>query len=183
MAARTIPVVATRANNDKITGSGWNAGPPASTAFLTSRPQFYSIAAANTVSMPNNTLTAVTLANPALLPVPNAIDSDGGWNASQPTRYTCQVPGWYLVSGSVGYSANSSGQRMAIIRKNGADVWGGSSRMNVGVPNTSLPAPAVLLQMVAGDYVEIYGLQNSGATLSNPDAYSACTLSAVWVSA
>jgi hypothetical protein len=181
VAPRTIPVSATRANGNELTGSGWNAGPAASNTFLTSRPRVSLFSSG--VSFPSGTLTPVPWNTPTLQFEPNIIDTDGGWNASQPTRYTCQVPGWYAVSGGVGFAANTTGQRMAVIRKNGADYQGGSARMNPAATTMIVAAPCVLMQLAVGDYAEMYGLQNSGGALSdNADQYSGSTLNLLWIS-
>lgn len=175
MAARTVPVTATRATNDKITASGWNAGPVASNTFLTGRPEFSDSGTVNSIA--NNTLTALPLAFPAIG------DSDTGFALVSPTKYTCQVAGWYMVSGSSGWSS-AAGQRQVVIRKNGADIRAGSSRVGpvTGTP-MGISSPVTLLQLAVGDYVEVWVFQNSGgALLSDSNALSASSLFAVWVS-
>jgi hypothetical protein len=175
LVSRTVPVTATRATNDKITASGWDAGPVASNTFLTGRPDL-SVSGAVT-SIANNTLTALTLVFPAL------VDSDAGFALISPTKYTCQVAGWYLVSGCSGWALNATGQRQTVIRKNGADIRLGAAETNAPAMSMGLASPAVLVQLAVGDYVEVWGFQNSGGALSSgANTLSESSLFAVWIS-
>lgn len=175
MAARTIPVSATRATNDKITSSGWNAGPVASNTFLIGKPNFNAATAVQTLT--NNTLMAVNLQQPVTQ------DSDGGFSSLAITKYTCQVPGWYMVCGAEGWAFNATGQRQVIIRKNGADIRAASTRnVSAGIV-MSLATPVVLVQLAAADYLEVWEIQDSGSGMSsNTTSPTQGGLTAVWIS-
>lgn len=177
MAARTVPVSATRATSDKITASAWNAGPVASNAYLTYRPDFSNTSTGSTIT--NNTLTAIPMSQ-----VPANLDSDAGWSQLANTKYTCQVAGWYMICAIVGWHTSATGQRQTVIRKNGADIQCGTAIANTtSAGDNGVSSPTLLLQLAAGDYVEVWGLQNSGAGLgqSSSTLGTSC-LNALWIS-
>ena len=75
--------------------------------------------------------------------------------------------GKYLLVGNLVYAANATGFRQFFIRINGANTWYSAS-------NPAIPAYAsfpnyvsytFVLDLAAGDYVELFGLQNSGGAL------------------
>lgn len=95
-------------------------------------------------------------------------DTYGGHsNSTNNTRYTAQVAGWYWVYGTVCWSNVSGGNRNTTINKNGSQV----PQFGSAVPaagTTVFPAvdAAALVQLNAGDYVEIIGYQDSGGSVS-----------------
>lgn len=99
------------------------------------------------------------------------LDRLGGWASGTPTRYTCQVAGWYSFSGSVAYGSQAGGTvRESIWFVNGALMAGGRS---VPITATSIAAGAITaearrvsLPMVAGDYIELVPFQDSGSNIS-----------------
>lgn len=128
--------------------------------FLTNRPtaMVYQTAAQ---SLANGAFTAITMDSTIL-------DTYGQHsNTTNNSRFTCQLAGWYSVSGGVSYLTNTTGSRGALIYKNGAaltQATGGivaaSNALHVAMTGE------FLIQLAVGDYVELYGWQNSGGALS-----------------
>jgi hypothetical protein len=99
----------------------------------------------------------------------NTADFDrlAGWNGGTPSRYTAQVPGSYEFAGAISYETNATGYRQVTWYVNGtaqntsnAVVAAATGESTVAVART------ITLKLAAGDYVEMYGLQNSGSTLA-----------------
>lgn len=98
------------------------------------------------------------------------------------SRYTGQVPGYYLVYGIAVFGPSATGYRAATIGKNGSQtVLPGA--FGVSAPITGINAAATALSVVqmngTTDYVEIYAQQNSGGSLATPvtsDQQSAMTV-------
>lgn len=95
-------------------------------------------------------------------------DTDGFHSTSSNTsRFTIPagLGGTYLVQGTIQWVANATGVRFAAIAKNGTnDTPSGPLTPSSSFSNR-LPTYAVL-QLVAGDYVEVKGYQNSGGALN-----------------
>jgi hypothetical protein len=114
------------------------------------------------------------------------VDTYGGHsNTTNPSRYTSQVPGYYLLNGCSSFPSNSTGWRGARATKNGAAVNGGAGEYGANASGATVPAsPTVLVYLNVGDYCETQGYQTSGSGLTtsvNSDAN--CALTAVWVHA
>lgn len=92
-------------------------------------------------------------------------DRLGGWNGS--TRYTAQVPGMYEFSGAISFSVSTAGYRQVSWYVN-AGVFNSSNAIVPGASgdSTVVVARPFIAKLAAGDYVELFGLQNSGATLT-----------------
>lgn len=156
---RTVPVSATKNSGDLITGALWNAGPAASNTFLTSVP----IAVAyQTVSqnVPNGTWTMISCDS-------TLVDTDGQHsNSINNSRFTCQVAGWYSVSGAIGFNTSSTGARGASIYKNGSALTTASGGLTAASNVVHIaPISEVLVQLNVGDYIELAAWQGSGGVL------------------
>lgn len=97
-------------------------------------------------------------------------------------RWTCPVAGKYTVKSLIEFSANATGQRAVTLYKNG------SAYAELGnIPQATAGASARVggatdIDLVAGDYLEIFVLQNSGGSLSigtNGVQYSHMSISRV----
>lgn len=79
------------------------------------------------------------------------------------SRFVITSAGYYIVKGRVSYVQNATGVRQAAIYRNGVVV------STVGVtPNSAGIVTAEVtctLQLLASDTIELYGFQNSGASL------------------
>lgn len=110
---------------------------------------------------------------------------NGHSTSSNPSRYIGQAPGYYWVSGAVCYTGNTSGSRKAWIAVNGTalgytNVQGPPCLSSSDAATLSLPATLVYLNG-STDYVEIYALQNSGASINlNPGATNCSSISVAW---
>ncbi|AEW92927.1 MULTISPECIES: hypothetical protein [Streptomycetaceae] len=157
------PVIATQAPGNFITGALWNSQVANGLTFLLGPPVFVGVQGAATQSLANTATTAINLDT-------NVIDFYGGHSTSFSTsRYVCQQPGYYTVSGTVVYTANATGMRGAHACVNGASnpIQGCAAQVPAGPTyNTAVALPARDVYLNQGDYVEIYGWQSSGGTLS-----------------
>jgi len=132
--------------------------------FLQNRPRFklYQTSAQNFL---NGVGAAVTF-NAEVLDTDIDLTS-GHDNVTNNSRWTCRYPGWYLISGTVSYNANAAGIRFAYIRVNGVDQDGtigsiGGSAAEIGCVHCHTGK----VYLAAGDYVELWSSQNSGATIA-----------------
>lgn len=106
----------------------------------------------------NTTNTAITFDS-------TVSDTYGGHsNTTNNSRYVAQVAGWYRIIGTITWAANNTGDRTISIAKNGSVI----GYFGQGVPAAGLGVnPQVnvngLVQLNAGDYVEIDTYQDSGA--------------------
>lgn len=113
------------------------------------------------------------------------VDSVNGHDtATNPSRYTAVYPGWYLVSGGVGYASNATGRRGARFAVNGTVAQGSEALLQA--PTTaggmSVPARAKLIFLAVGDYVEIQGMQESGGALNTNTGSGGTNMSISWQS-
>lgn len=110
------------------------------------------------------------------------VDSYGGHsNTTNTSRYTAQVPGWYLVIGGAGFATSASGARLARIHKNGTLI----PASQFGIPNpswdiTTAVQSSAVVYLAAGDYVEVNGYQASGGALATDND---CSLTVLWLHA
>lgn len=123
-----------------------------------------------TQSINNTTATAITMTS-------EVIDSENGHsNVSNTSRYTPTKAGYYLCIGQVAWGLNTTGDRTAQFRKNGATLDGAPYGSEPALNGAAFLfggsyAMAVIFCNGTTDYIELWGNQNSGAALST--AYSA----------
>lgn len=178
--ARTVPVGNYQGPGNLVTAGLWNSGPKALNDWMSNRPMFRGIGLINQ-NIPNATWTAVQLGT-------TVADSDNGHSiATNNTRYTCQVAGWYWVTGTVGINPSGVGNvasRMdTALAKNGGIWIGASEFMTKGNQVNWAQMASGLVQFAVGDYVEIWVRQFTGITLGLDDhTYGTGTsLSLLWV--
>ena len=103
----------------------------------------------------------------------------GGMGSTVTSRITATRAGLYLVSGCVAFSSNASGVRYSAIYKNGTIV-----RFVTGPAASGGPTAYALtfpLELAVGDYLELYGVQNTAGTLDTQSTpHGATYLSAVF---
>jgi hypothetical protein len=90
--------------------------------------------------------------------------------ASNPSRLTAPLAGLYLVTANVGWLANATGAREVAIHKNGGTIVARTVATTDPAGNTTEQTITALLDLTAGDYVEVKLRQNSGGPL---DVFSA----------
>jgi hypothetical protein len=129
-------------------------------ASASSTPTFVgaSIYKSATLTISNNTATAVTFGN-------EDFDTDGFHSTTTNTsRMTIPTgkDGKYLVIGRISYVGNNTGVRQARIYKNG-----NLTTLTVATPSSSgcNIETSGIFNAVAGDYFELYTYQNSGGNL------------------
>lgn len=112
-------------------------------------------------SIPNTTWTKVAINSLIREVKPSTVDSQ--WDPVN-NRFIVRVSGWYLLTGSVSYSMNSTGVRLVAIAVNGSrdNVMGqvdGVSGYDARV------ACATIAYLSVNDTVELHTFQNSGTGL------------------
>lgn len=94
---------------------------------------------------------------------------------------TFVVPGLYMVTASVDFVANSTGQRHARLMVNGTTVWHGNGHdAAAGSDVTRLHADGII-KAAAGDTLTVNALQTSGGALNTQIGVGYCQLRVVWV--
>jgi hypothetical protein len=112
-------------------------------------------------SLANNTTTAVPLAV-------EHFDTDGYHdNVTNNTRLTIppNMGGKYLVHYQGVFAANATGVRYTAIRKNGSIVPQYNQPTSFGASNDAYINSSVVIDLAAGDYIELIAYQNSGSAL------------------
>jgi hypothetical protein len=112
-----------------------------------------------TQSIPNSTVTKIAL---------NTVnfDSHGGWDTVN-NRWTAPVSGYYAINGSIRFQPTSStGAREIYLRKNGVSGTFAIATIPGNTVDNNIVAARDVIQMYAGDYIELYGRQSSGGALN-----------------
>lgn len=178
--ARAIPTTSYEWPGTPIAVSIWDSGPKALNDFLANRPTFHS-QCQNATSVADNVWTAIPY-------VFDLIDTDGGHNTVvNNTKYFCQVPGWYWVKGSVAWNStgtNTASRFEAGIAVNANIIVGSSQFLFRGTNDAAAMSTSALLFLNAGDYVEIWCRQHTGAAqlLDNNSSGTEPDFNLFWVS-
>ena len=86
-------------------------------------------------------------------------------NATNNSRLTCKVAGYYLVIGFCQWVSNSTGRRLIRIQKNGTTTMF-QAEPTISADNTYAPmAITGFLYLAVNDYIELQVFQTSGAAL------------------
>lgn len=118
-----------------------------------------------TLSLANNVAAALPLA------LEDADPLNGHSTTTNTSRWTCPA-GWagtYLVLGGIRIDGGSTGWRTASLRKNGAGLnanAGVNSEQQSAAGSAFVTVSPTLVQLVTGDYMELWGNQDSGAALN-----------------
>lgn len=100
----------------------------------------------------------------------NTLDTYGGHSTtSSNTKYFFQAPGLYLILGTVYFGVNATGSRKAWVAYGGTAVAGSVCQVPASTSagdGTAVQTSTLLSATGAGDYVEIWGGQNSGSGLT-----------------
>ncbi|MBK3624903.1 hypothetical protein JHN59_08585 [Streptomyces sp. MBT49] len=178
---RTVPAIASQSPGNFLTGALWNAsvkamGDWALGSGTNGLPRFRGYAT-SAQALSDNTWTSLNLDT-------ESYDSDNGHSTSTNTsRYVVQVAGTYLVVGSVGMAANATGNRSARLTVNGSSIPG--TFVKTLAPTAAHSAGLVtsmIVSCIANDYIEVQGLQTSGAALNTSAGGDvAPSLSCIWL--
>ena len=167
----TIPTIATATAGSVVTAAYVNSI-KAANDFWALTPQCYAYMNA----LPANFTTSVGAAiglDAEIFDIVQSGDTASHDNTTQPSRMFARTTGKYEVSGQVQYAFNATGIRVAAIRMNAAGSYTGgtllvqnSQQALTGTGNsTSASCLPVVYPMNAGDYIELFGWQNSGGSL------------------
>jgi hypothetical protein len=159
VANRYAPQTAQKSAGQLITGALWNAGVGALINFMANVPSFRAYQT-SVQAMASGSWTAMLFQG-------TSNDSDGGHsNVVNPSRYTCQVAGWYFVEGYVAINTGGSGARFdSAVAKNGTIVPASCQFLLRANDLQSLMC-GTMVQLAVGDYVEIWGRQTSGVAIN-----------------
>lgn len=179
MALLPVPIMRTWTVGEFETAAYYNSNVRDTGNYLLNVPGAFLTQSA-TQSVPNSTWTALAFDQ-------SVFDSYGGHsNATNNTRYTAIVAGWYIVFGCVSFAGNATGNRGCSVAKNGTRIQGAAGfgpTITVGNSPTN-PSPPCIVFMNVGDYVEIDGYQVSGGALAtNSSADLDSSMTVVWVHA
>jgi hypothetical protein len=169
---RTVPTVSAQSPNNPITSALWNTQVEALANWST-RPVIFCYWQNTTAqSLPNNAATALAFDTPAA-------DSESCWSSATPSRFNCQVAGWYSISGSAVFAANATGARTAQIAVNGAAVPYGLGQAAAAASVRTAVSAEAIYHLNVGDYVEVWATQSSGAALNTAQG---SVLNVNWIS-
>lgn len=163
---------ATSANLQTLTDAAlWLLGSTTSTG--TRKPLFRGRNAAGMTFATSGTPAAVTLEV-------EDVDYDNGHSTvTNTSRYTAQTAGWHLASGQISYPANATGQRVTYLAVNGTARAGTRIEVQASAANsTEIATPTDLVYLNVGDYLEVFGLQNSAGSLTATSA----AMNVAWIS-
>jgi hypothetical protein len=128
-------------------------------------------ATANTIRLTHS--IAVSLASAAIvcLPFDTEVTDVPGWHStvSNPTRVTVGNAGMYLITGTIQYQAGGAGNRYAILSQNGVTQVAANGGMFSASANVALVTVTTMTYLLAGDYIELCGFQETGSA-SNSEA-------------
>jgi hypothetical protein len=110
----------------------------------------------------------------------------GVFSTTQPTRMTAPVAGRYLITASVRWASNSAGRRALALELNGTAAQIARSNVSPYLQGAAAFNPeqtvGSVYQLKAGDYVEVWAYQNSGAPLDLQSTVdNGITFSMVWI--
>src|SRR5919197_2582011 len=154
----TVPTAYTWSVGELMTAAKMNSYLRDLASFLLSRP-YASLTHNTTQSITNVTDTPVNF-NTELA------DTDGGHSTSTNTsRYTAQTAGLWDVSACVPWEINGTGKREAYLKVNNTTYYGSDTATAAASSRVSA-APAALIPVSVGDYIEVQVYQNSGGALN-----------------
>jgi hypothetical protein len=168
--ARSTPVIATEVPGNFVISALWNAQVAATMQWLFGTgsngvPRFKGYAS---TAQPIAGVASGT--NPVDVPInldTEVYDSEGGHSTTtNPSRYTCQVPGLYRLTAVGGFPTNGTGDRKVGININGVPPPGSVVQ---GVPSSARSWSAcvsVEQYLNAGDYVEMVMWQTNTTALN-----------------
>jgi hypothetical protein len=96
-------------------------------------------------------------------------DTHAAFDETTNYRWTCPKTGKYSVNGAIRWGANGTNDRGVTIYKNGAE-WQAHAYCQAGDGNYTSVNCNAIYDLVKGDYLELYGWQNSGGNLNAENA-------------
>lgn len=138
------------------------------------------------VSLTNNTFILIPLQSENFDNVQSG-DTPMHDNATNNSRIVARTAGKLEITGQLGITSNATGIRSVDVRLNAAgSPVGGTSLVSPQVPalngfTTTVPLPPKAVQMAAGDYIEIFGFQNSGGAINSATGSNTSFLRLKWI--
>lgn len=180
MTGLAVPTPSQVSPGNYMTAALWNASVYNGLTFALNVPCFHGYQSASQ-SIASNTWSAISLN------VTTMDSYSGHSDTTNNSRYTAQVSGWYMVSGVVAFGANATGFRAAKVNVNGTtllNAGNGYAQNTGGTFSCPVTTPNRPVFLNSGDYVELYGFQNSGGALSTSALGElACGLTVWWLHA
>jgi hypothetical protein len=123
------------------------------------RQEYFSATKSGNQSISNTTSTKVTFDT-------FTNNSHGAWDGTN-NRYVVKTAGPFNIAGTIGWAANATGFRQVGYSINGGTVEVANMVPSVGAGDATINAfAATTAYLNAGDYIELYGYQSSGASLN-----------------
>lgn len=114
-------------------------------------------------SLNDVTLTAITFDSEVY---DNGTTTEQHSTSSSTSRFTCQVPGLYAVTGYITWDVNSTGARGAFLRFGGSTYLAGEVSAAAVSPDNDRSCVSTQYRFAVGEYVELVGYQSSGGSLN-----------------
>lgn len=159
----TIPTISTFTAGQVLTAADMNEV-KAAVDFWALTPRCMATETAGQ-SIPNNSDTVVSFPG-EVYDVVQSGDSPMHDNTTNNSRVYIRTAGKYSLIGSVSFSSDATGIRRITIRKNGATTLVQTTSTPVSGASTTIQVGPIILDLVAGDYVELLAFQNRGSALS-----------------
>lgn len=180
----TVPTVATFTAGGVVT-STWLNTVKSATDFLLSPPAAFVFHSAS-ITLSHATYAVIPMGGEAY-EVVQAGDSEMHSTSTNNSRVYVRTSGKWQISAQLGFAVNSAGDRLLNVRKNAAGSIGGGVSLYVGTTApltgqlTTAITPTLTVDLVAGDYVELFGRQNSGGNLATSTGAEYTFLQLRWV--
>lgn len=111
--------------------------------------------------------TLATATNTAVTFDAEEFDTGSIWSSSASTKFYAPTAGYYRFSYVCWWNSSAAGLRRSWVYKNGSGTdYGWDQRPPVGAGDGAVTNGSDIVQMAAGDYLELYGMQNSGGNLA-----------------
>lgn len=97
------------------------------------------------------------------------VDTHGGFTTSFPTDWVASIPGWYQLSGGVGFAAGGTGlgRRGTTWRRNHVALDGSNIFVVAGSTSVhSIPGRTTVVSLEVGDSVQMTAFQDQGVGLN-----------------
>lgn len=157
---RTVPSLLLQNPGSLVSAALWNSGPKAMGDFYTAPPLFRGHQSA-TQTFTTGTWTAVTL------DVTDVDTESGHSNITNNSRYTAQTAGWYWAVGFCAWTnANASHDVFCALYVNGSIRLGTGQALAKPTNDYTSLSTSSLVYLRAGDYVEVFARQDTGANLA-----------------
>ncbi|MBT9255370.1 hypothetical protein KMZ30_07265 [Phycicoccus sp. KQZ13P-1] len=182
----TIPTIASFPSGGKVTSSYLNSL-KAANDFWATPPECYIYPSA-AQSLASAAWTVLGF-DTELSDVVQAGDPPSHDNVTNNSRLYIRTTGKYEISSQVQFVNNNTGSRQSNVRLNAAgNIAAGTllvqnAQSAVLTFGTSVMTPTIRVPLTAGDYLELFGYQNSGGALNVQQGQAFTFLRAVLVSA